>query len=246
MADKAILGGASALGLLPAGTAGFGARPLLDFSGVNPVKPIDEPVEEEPQPGDEEEKAGAPFPGSHPEVKVPVITIGPVNIPFDEEDMGSDEELLPPEVVVSASEGLDEEEKKEFDEALRGRVRGAREILEGVMDGQPPEIRDDEPFSRWILKLILKGVFGQLSIASIGKIIAQIWEIYTKGPWVTGKKDGVDTDPPPEDSFERSVYWSQRAVAPHCKRHIYTDKDGKLSSLLVCSDEHGTRTYHNR
>lgn len=255
MADKVALGAASAAGLLPAGAAGFGTTNIFDFGRVNPVKPIDDPVDEpgddEDVPGHEEEKEGAPFPPreSHPEVTPPPsIRVGPVDIPIDEGDFDSGDELLPPEVVEVASEGMDENERRGFDEVLGERIRGAREILEGAMDGQPPEIRENEPFSRWILKLILKGVFGQLSIVSIGKIIGDIWEIYTKGPWSTGPRDGVPPKdpPPPDDPFERTVYWSQRPVAPHCKRHIYTDRDGKLSSLLVCSDEHGTRTYHNR
>jgi hypothetical protein len=140
MADKVALGAASAAGLLPAGAAGFGATNIFDFGRVNPVKPIDDPVDEEPQPGDEEEKAGAPFPGSesHPNVPVPPrIRVGPVEIPFDEEDMGSDsgDELLPPDLVELVSEGMDENDRRGFDEVLGERIRGAREILEGAMDG---------------------------------------------------------------------------------------------------------------
>jgi hypothetical protein len=139
MADKVALGAASATGLLPAGAAGFGATNIFDFARVNPVKPIDDPVDEEP--GFEEEKAGAPFPPAsetHPNVPVPPrIKIGPVEIPFDEEDMGGDsgDELLPPEVVEVVSEGMDQNERRGFDEVLGERIRGAREILEGAMDG---------------------------------------------------------------------------------------------------------------
>lgn len=32
---------------------------------------------------------------------------------------------------------------------------------------------------------------------------------------------------------------------PHCKRHFFTDRDGKVRSVLVCTDSAGTRSYFN-
>lgn len=40
MVDKAILSGLSGAGLLPSALSGVAARPLMDFSRVNPVSSI--------------------------------------------------------------------------------------------------------------------------------------------------------------------------------------------------------------
>jgi hypothetical protein len=47
MVDKAILFGLSGAGLLPSALSGAVARPLMDFSRVNPIEPIPDEVPED-------------------------------------------------------------------------------------------------------------------------------------------------------------------------------------------------------
>ena len=86
--------------------------------------------------------------------------------------------------------------------------------------------------------MVVKGILRFVTFEMALNATEKIYNIYKNNKIYANlkKHDGVIDKDYSQDEFKELI---QKPIKPQCRRHVYADRDGKLRSILVCTDQFG-------